>query len=167
MALYKALYRKKMQIASLLDRVEQKDYIRTRYCGSDNSKFELVRQKLLMAQSWHKSYADRHRRPLEFLMGDHVFLRVTLVTGIGRSIRAKKLTLRFIGPFEILERIRPIAYRIALPPQLSSMHEVFHMSQLKKYQPDPSHVIESEEIELQKNLTYKAKPERIIDVKEK
>ncbi|KAI9095990.1 hypothetical protein K1719_026137 [Acacia pycnantha] len=74
--------------------------------------------------------------------GDHVFLKVSLVTGIGRSIKAKKLTPRFIGPYEILERIGPVAYRIALPPHLSSGHIVFYVSQLKKCHSDPSHVIE-------------------------
>ncbi|XP_028805891.1 uncharacterized protein LOC114760773 [Neltuma alba] len=120
-----------------------------------------------MAQSRQKSYADRRRRPLEFEVGDHVFLKVSPVTGVGRSIKAKKLTPRFMGPYEILERIGPVAYRIALPPHLSSLHDVFHVSQLKKYHPDPSHVIEPEEVELRDNLTYPAEPERILDVKDK
>ncbi|XP_054785982.1 acidic endochitinase-like [Prosopis cineraria] len=73
-----------------------------------------------MAQSRQKSYVDKRRRLLEFLVGNHVFLRVTPITRIGRSIRAKKLTPQFVGPFEILERIGPVAYRIALPLQLST-----------------------------------------------
>jgi len=130
-------------------------------------KIEMIRQKLLTAQSRQKSYADRRRRPLEFEVGDHVFLKVTPMTGIGRSIKAKKLTPRFIGPYEILERIGPVAYRIAIPPHLSNVHNVFHVSQLKKYHPDPSHVIEPKEIELKENLTYMAEPEKILDVKDK
>ncbi|XP_028800351.1 uncharacterized protein LOC114755655 [Neltuma alba] len=89
------------------------------------------------------------------------------MTSIGRSIRAKKFTPCFIGPYEILERVGPVAYRIALPPQLANIHNVFHVSQLKKYYPDPSHVIEPEEIELQENLTFKAELECILDVKDK
>ncbi|XP_028756602.1 uncharacterized protein LOC114715862 [Neltuma alba] len=89
------------------------------------------------------------------------------MTGIGRSIRARKLTPRFIGPYEILERVGPMAYRIALPSQLANIHNVFHVSQLKKYHPDPSHVIEPEEVELQENLTFKAEPKRILDAKDK
>ncbi|KAK4258779.1 hypothetical protein QN277_029225 [Acacia crassicarpa] len=127
----------------------------------------MIRQRLLTAQSRQKSYADKRQRPLEFEVGDHVFLKVSPVTGIGRSIKAKKLTPRFIGPYEILERIGPVAYRIALPPHLSQVHDVFHVSQLKKYHPDPSHVIEPEEIELRENLTYIAEPERILDVRDK
>ncbi|KAK4263834.1 hypothetical protein QN277_018714 [Acacia crassicarpa] len=127
----------------------------------------MIRQRLLTAQSRQKSYADKRQRPLEFEVGDHVFLKVSPVTGIGRSIKAKKLTPRFIGPYEILERIGPVAYRIALPPHLSQVHDVFHVSQLKKYHPDPSHVIEPEKIELRENLTYIAEPERILDVHDK
>ena len=84
-----------------------------------------------------------------------------------RSIKAKKLTPRFMGPYDIIERIGTTAYRIALPPQLSKVHDVFHVSQLKKYHPDPSHVIEPEDVELQENLTYRAEPEKILDVKDK
>ncbi|XP_028804336.1 uncharacterized protein LOC114759336 [Neltuma alba] len=93
--------------------------------------------------------------------------KVTPTTGIGRSIKAKKLSPRFLGPFEILERIGEVAYRVALPPHLSNVHDVFHVSQLKKYHPDPSHILEPEEVELDDNLTYQAKPERILDVKDK
>ena len=89
------------------------------------------------------------------------------MTGIGRSIKAKKLTPRFMGPYDIIEKIGTTAYRIALPPQLSNVHDVFHVSQLKKYHPDPSHVIEPEDVELQENLTYRAEPEKILDVKDK
>ncbi|XP_028781487.1 uncharacterized protein LOC114737698 [Neltuma alba] len=89
------------------------------------------------------------------------------MTGTGRSIRAKKLTPRFMGPYEILEKVGLVAYRVALPPLLANVHNVFHVSKLKKYHPDPSHIIELEEIELRENMTYKAKPERIIDVRDK
>ncbi|XP_028752685.1 uncharacterized protein LOC114712335 [Neltuma alba] len=89
------------------------------------------------------------------------------MTDIGRSIKAKKLSPRFMGPYEILARVGEVAYQIALPPQLDRVHNVFHVSQLKKYQPDPSHIIEPEEVELRENLTYRTEPERIADVKEK
>ncbi|XP_054801436.1 uncharacterized protein LOC129305429 [Prosopis cineraria] len=101
------------------------------------------------------------------MVGDHMFLKVTPITGIGRSIHAKKLTPRFIGPFEIFERIGPLAYRIALPPHLSGVHDVFHVSQLKKYQLDPLHMIEPEDVDLHENLTYWAELEKIVNVKEK
>ena len=89
------------------------------------------------------------------------------MTGVGRSIWAKKLSPRYMGPFDVIEKVGEVSYRIALPPQLSRLHDVFHVSQLKKYHPDPSHVIEPEEVELEDNLTYQVEPERILDVKDK
>ena len=82
------------------------------------------------------------RRPLEFEVGDHVFLNVMPKRGVVRSDKRGKLSPRFIGPFEILERIGVVAYRLALPPNMSGVHEVFHVSMLRKYTPDPSHVVD-------------------------
>ena len=89
------------------------------------------------------------------------------MTGVGRSIKSKKLTPRFIGPFQILKKIGPVAYQIALPPFLSKLHDVFHVSQLKKYISDPSHVIEPDIVQIIKNLTYDVLPVRIEDKKDK
>jgi len=97
-------------------------------------------------QSKQKSYADKRRRPLEFEVGDHVFLRVTPMAGIGRAIKSRKLTPRFVGPYQILRRIGATANEIALPPHLANLHNMFHVSQLRKYIADPSHVLESNDI---------------------
>jgi len=63
------------------------------------------------------------------------------VTGVGRTLKSKKLTPRFSGPYQISERVGTVAYRVGLSPDLSNLHDVFHVSQLRKYVPDPSHVI--------------------------
>ncbi|XP_054782665.1 uncharacterized protein LOC129289951 [Prosopis cineraria] len=120
-----------------------------------------------MAYSRQKSYVDKRRKPLQFEVGDHVFLKVTPMTGIGRSIQAKNLTPYFVGPFEIQEQIGTLTYQITLPPHLVGIHDLFHVSQLKKYQLDPSHIIEPEDVEFWENLTYRTEPKRIDDVKEK
>ena len=78
-------------------------------------------------------------------------------------MRSKKLTPRFIGPFQILQRIGPVAYRIALPPFLSRLHDVFHVSQLRKYVHDSSHVIELDEVQIHDNLTFEVLSIRIAD----
>ncbi|KAL5559110.1 hypothetical protein UlMin_035321 [Ulmus minor] len=78
-----------------------------------------------------------------------------------------KLSPRYIGPFEILERVGKVAYRLALPQELSSVHNVFHVSMLKKYIPDPSHVLEHEPIEVHEDLSYEEQPVQILDKKEK
>ena len=104
---------------------------------------------------------------MEFKKGDHVFLKVSSTTRIRRSIKQTKLNPRFVGPFEVLDKVGKLAYRIALPPHLSRLHDVFHVSQLKKYQPDPEHVLEYESLEVQENLTFKVIPEGIIDRQQK
>ncbi|KAE9588651.1 putative nucleotidyltransferase, Ribonuclease H [Lupinus albus] len=105
-------------------------------------KIKRIRENMRTTQSRQKSYYDNRRKPVEFQEGDHVFMRVVPTTGIGMILKTRKLTPRFIGPYPILKRIGPVAYQIALPPLLSNLHNVFHVSQLRKYIGDPSHVIE-------------------------
>ncbi|KAL5541756.1 hypothetical protein UlMin_009466 [Ulmus minor] len=87
--------------------------------------------------------------------------------GVMRFEKKGKLSPRYIGPFEILEIIGKVAYRLDLPFELSSVHNVFHVSMLKKYVPDLSHILEHESIEVQEDLTYEEKPIQILDRKEK
>ncbi|KAL6283047.1 hypothetical protein ACE6H2_013976 [Prunus campanulata] len=77
-----------------------------------------------------------------------------------------KLSLRYIGPYEITKRIRPVAYTLALPSKLSRIHDVFHVSMLRKYMPDPSHILEQQPVELREDLTYEEQPLQILDRKE-
>ena len=81
-------------------------------------------------------------RPLEFEVVHRVFLKVMPKRGVVKFGKRGKLSPRFIGPFEILQRIGIVAYRLALPPSMSGVHEVFHVSMLRKYTPDPSHVVD-------------------------
>ena len=96
-----------------------------------SEKVNLIRQRLLTAQSWQKSYADVRCRPLEFEVGDHVFLKVMPKRGVVRFDKRGKLSPRFIGPFEILERVGTVAYRLALPPSMSGVHEVSKEFEIK------------------------------------
>ena len=73
-----------------------------------------------------------------------MFLKITPTTGIGRAMKVKKLSPRFLGPFQILKRVGSVAYQMALPPNLSNLHDVFHGSQLRKYHFNPSHLLEPE-----------------------
>ena len=95
------------------------------------------------------------RRPLEFKVGDHVFLKVMPKRGVVRFGKREKLSPRFIGPFDILKRICTVAYRLALPPSMSGVHEVFHVSMLLKYTPDPAHVVDWGQIEIDTYGTFK------------
>ena len=123
----------------------------------------LIRQRLLTAQSRQKSYADVRRRPLEFEVGDHVSLKVIPKGGMVKFGKRGKLSSRFIGPFEILERVGTVAYRLALPPSMSGVHEVFHISMLRKYTPDPTHMVDWGQIEVDTDGTFKEGPVCILD----
>lgn len=125
-------------------------------------KVRLIREKMKASQSRQKSYHDKRRKDLEFQEGDHVFLRVTPLTGVGRALKSRKLTPKFIGPYQISERIGTVAYRVGLPPHLSNLHDVFHVSQLRKYVADPSHVIpRDDDVQVRDNLTVETMPLRI------
>ncbi|RVW29004.1 Retrovirus-related Pol polyprotein from transposon 17.6 [Vitis vinifera] len=121
-------------------------------------KVSLIKERLKAAQSRQKSYADNRKRDLEFEVGDHVFLKVYPMKSIMRFGRKWKLSPRFVGPFEVLERVDTLAYKVALPPSLSKIHNVFHVSTLRKYIYDPFHVVELEPIQISKDLTYEEVP---------
>lgn len=85
------------------------------------------------------------------------------MAGVGHALKSKKLTPCFIGLYQISQRVRTIAYRIALPPSLANLHDVFHVSQLQKYIPEPSHVIQMDDVHVRDNLIVEALPLRITD----
>jgi hypothetical protein len=93
-------------------------------------KVKMIQEKMRASQSRQKSYHDKRRKDIEFQVGDHMFLRVNPVTGVGRSLKCRKLTPRFVGPFEVVEKVGVVTYQIALLPSLSNLHDVFHVSQL-------------------------------------
>ncbi|XP_075475632.1 uncharacterized protein LOC142507891 [Primulina tabacum] len=103
-----------------------------------------IRDRMKTAQSRQKSYADKWRRELEFAVGDHLFVKVAPMKGVMRIGKKGKLSPRFIGLFEILEKIGTLAYRVALPPMLVGVHNVFHILMLLKYMSNPSHVLNHE-----------------------
>ncbi|KAL0533347.1 hypothetical protein IC582_030166 [Cucumis melo] len=129
---------------------------------STNEAIQKIRSRMQTAQSRQKSYADVRRKDLEFVVGDKVFLKVAPMRGVLHFEKKGKLSPRFVGPFEILERIGPVAYRLALPPSLSTVHDVFHVSMLRKYVSDPSHVVDYEPLEIDENLSYTEQPVEVL-----
>ena len=126
--------------------------------GDTYEKVSFIRQCLLTAQSRQKRYAGVLRRPLEFEIGDHVFLKVIPKRGVVRFGKRGKLSPRFIRPFEMLERIGTVAYRLALPPSMSGVHEAFHISMLRRYTPDPAHVVDWGQVEIDTDETFDEGP---------
>jgi hypothetical protein len=122
---------------------------------------------LKKAQARQKSYADKRRMPLYFLEGDYVYLKVSPMKGVSRFGVKGKLAPRYIGPFPILQRYGPVAYRLQLPETLSAVHNVFHVSQLKKCLRVLDRTIEMTDVVLEPNLTYSEHPIRVLDQKDR
>src|SRR5213075_771693 len=127
----------------------------------------ILQNHLKTAQSRQMSYSDKHRRPLEFEIGSWAYLRVSPMKGVHRFGVKGKLAPGYIGPLRILQQYGPDAYQLELPPHLSSTHDVFHVSQLKKCLRVPTEAIKIEAIQLELDLTYQERPIKILDQKER
>jgi hypothetical protein len=117
-------------------------------------KVSLIRKRMLTAQSRHKDYANKHRRKLEFEVGDLMYLKVSPMRGVVHFAKKGKLNPRYIEPFQVSKRVSPMVYKVDLPPNLASIHDVFHVIELRKCVHDPSHIISYRPLDIQANLTY-------------
>ncbi|XP_048231323.1 uncharacterized protein LOC125370332 [Ricinus communis] len=103
------------------------------------------------------------RKHVEFSIGKYMFLKVSPMHGVMRFGKKGKLAPRYMGPFEIIDRIGEVAYKLDLPPNFSHVHPVFHISMLRKYILDPSHVLQPQYMEVSEDLTYEEQPVMIMD----
>ncbi|GJW00754.1 reverse transcriptase domain-containing protein [Tanacetum coccineum] len=126
-------------------------------------KVVLIKEKLKAARDHQKSYVDNRRKPLEFEVGDRVMLKVSPWKGVIHFGKKGKLAPRYVGPFEILERIGPVACRLRLPVELSGVHDTFHVSNLKKCLADASLHVPLDEIKVDKTLRFVEEPVKIMD----
>ncbi|GJX17584.1 hypothetical protein Tco_0218416 [Tanacetum coccineum] len=126
-------------------------------------KVVLIKEKLKAARDRQKSYVDYRRKPLEFEVGDRVLLKVTPWKGVVRFGKKGKLAPRYVGPFEILERIGLVAYRLRLPEELNSVHDTFHVSNLKKCLGNANLHVPLNEIKIDKTLRFVEEPVEIMD----
>ena len=166
MAPFEALYGRKCRTLVCWDEVGERRLIGPELVQITLDKIQIVRDRLKIARDRQKSYADKRRRDLQFNVGNRVFLKVSPWKGVLRFGRRGKLRPRYIGQYEIIARVGAVAYRLDLPPELSKVHNVFHVSMLRKYIPDPSHVLRDQLVELKDNLTYKEQPLQIVDRRE-
>ena len=139
------------------DKIHRVDLIR-----ETEQKVKVIRESLKAASDRQKSYADLKPKDIEFQIRDKVFLKASPWKKILRFSRKGKLSPRFIGPYEVIERIGPVPYKILLPPELEKIHNVFHVSMLWRYRSDPLHVISPFEIEIQSDMTYEEELIRIL-----
>ena len=166
MAPYEALYGRKCRSSLCWEEVGQRKLLGPKIIQMIFEKINLIYKRLQTAQSRQKSYYDNSRRKVEFEVGDMIFLKVAPMKGVMRFQKKGKLSPRFVGPFKILKHIGKVAYELALPPTILGVHNVFHVSLLRKYIPDHSHVLNYEPLKIKDNLTYEEVPIQILDRKD-
>ncbi|CAL1382132.1 unnamed protein product [Linum trigynum] len=130
-------------------------------------KVKWIQENMKIAQDRQKSYADKPGEERTHLVGDKVFLKVSPWKGVMRFGKKGKLSPRYIGSYKVLERVGPLAYTLVLPPNLSKIHNVFHVSMLKGYRSDPIDIVRVEDIQLDSDMTYTKEPVGIIDRQDK
>ncbi|KAM0070403.1 putative nucleotidyltransferase, Ribonuclease H [Helianthus debilis subsp. tardiflorus] len=126
-------------------------------------KIAQIRQRMAAARDRQKAYTNKRKRPLEFQVGDRVLLKVSPWKGVVRFGKRGKLNPRYVGPFEIIERIGPVAYRLNLPAELGAVHNVFHVSNLKKCLSDETLIIPFKELTIDERLQFVEEPVEITD----
>ncbi|GJT52069.1 putative reverse transcriptase domain-containing protein, partial [Tanacetum coccineum] len=160
---FEALYGRKCRSPVLWAEIGEGSLIGPELVLETTDKVVLIKEKLKAARDRQKSYADKRRKPLEFEVGDRVLLKVSPWKGVMRFGKKGKLAPRYVGPFEILERIGLVAYRLRLPKELSSVHDSFHVSNLKKCLADANLHVPLEEIKVDKTLHFVEEPVEIMD----
>jgi hypothetical protein len=167
MAPFEALYGRRCRTPLNWSEPEERWFFRPDLVKEMEEKVQRIRYNLKEAQAWQKNYADKRRRPLVFQAEDHVYLKVLPMKCVNRFRVNGKLAPRYIGLFPILERCRPVAYRLQLPESLSAVHNVFHVSQIKKGLRIPDRTIDVVDVTLEPDLTYSEYPIRVLDQKDR
>jgi hypothetical protein len=167
MAPFEALYGQRCRTPLNWSEPGERCFFRTDMIKETEEKVRRIIHNLKEAQARQKNYADRRRKPLYFEVEDYVYLKVSPMKGVSRFGVKGKLAPRYIGPFPILERYGPVAYRLQLPKTLSAAHNVFHVSQLKKCLRVPDRTIEVTDVALEPDLTYSEHPIRVLDQKDR
>ena len=133
MAPYEAIYNRKCSSPICWEEMGEKFIVGPKMIKEMTEKIKMIKQRLLMAQSREKNYYTLKRMDKTFQNSELAFPMISLIKGITQIGKGSRLNPRFIGPFEILEKLKNLAYRLALPPKLSRIHPIFHISLLKKY----------------------------------
>ncbi|XP_073289859.1 uncharacterized protein [Primulina huaijiensis] len=167
MAPFEALYGRRCRTPLFWDEVGERHVEGPELVQQGIDKIALIKKHIKIAQDRQASYANTKRRPLQLQPGEKVFLRVSPFRRILRFGIKVKLSPRFIGPFEILESVGDLAYKLALPLYLSCIQNLFHVSLLRLYVADESHILHPSEFQLDSDLSYVEGPVQILDRKNK
>ncbi|GJW19848.1 putative reverse transcriptase domain-containing protein [Tanacetum coccineum] len=162
-ALFEALYGRKCRSPIMWAEVGEGQLIGPELVQETTEKISQIKDRLKAACDHQKSYADKRRKPLEFSVGDYVLLKVSPWKGVVRFGKKGKLAPRFVGPFEIIEKVGPVAYRLDLPEELNGVHDTFHVSNLKKCLADPTLQVPLDEIRVDAKLNFVEEPVEILE----
>ena len=163
MAPYEALYGRKCRTPVCWTYLNEHKVIGPDIVKETEEKFRVIQQRLKAASDRQKSYVDLKRKDIEYEAEDKVFLKVSLWRKILRFRKKGKPSPRFIEPYEILERIEPVAYRLALSPELAKLYNVFHVSMLRRYLYDESHILPVQDIQMHLDFTFDEELKAILD----
>jgi hypothetical protein len=163
MAPYEALYGRQCRTPLFWSQTGESKVFRPKVLKDVEKEVQMVHESLMVAQSRQKSYADKRRRDLSFEIRDFVYLKVSPMRGTSRFSVKGKLAPRYVGPFKIIDHKGEVTYQLELPPQLSELHDVFHVSQLKKCLRVPEEQLPMEYLDLGGDLTYSERPIKILD----
>jgi hypothetical protein len=167
MAPFEALYRRRCRKPLNWSEPGERWFLRPDLVKETKEKVQRIRHNLKEAQAQQKKYANKRHRPLIFQADDHVYLKVSPMKGVSRFRVKRKLAPRYIGPFPILERCGQVAYRLWLLESLYAVHNVFHVSQLKKCLWIPDQTMDVTDVNLELDLTYLEHPIRVLDHKDR
>jgi hypothetical protein len=167
MAPFEALYGRQCRTLLNWSKPGERWFFRPHMVRETEEKVQRIIHNLRDAQAHQKSYADKRRQPLYFQVEDYVYLKVSPMKGVSRFKVKGKLAPWYIGPFPILEQCGPVAYRLQLPETLSAVHNVFHVSQLKKCLRVLDQTVEVADVSLEPDLTYSEHPIRVLDQKDR
>ena len=162
MAPYEALYKRKCRTPMCWIELSEKKVIDPDLIQETEEKVRMIRERLKVVADRQKSYTNLKRKDIQYEIGEKVFLKVSPWKKVVRFGRKGKLSPRFIGSYEVIDKVGPVAYRLALLPELEKIHNVFHVSMLRRYRLDLSHVVSLEITELRPDLTYKEEPVEIL-----
>jgi hypothetical protein len=162
MSPFQALYGRSCRTPLQWDQPGEKQVFGPDILLEAEENIKMVQENLKIAQSRQRSYADTRRRELSFEVGDFVYLKGSPIRGVRRFGVKGKLAPRYIGPYQILARHGEVAYQLSLPENLSVVHDVFHVSQLKKCLRVPEEQLPVEGLEVQEDLTYRVTRRKTI-----
>jgi hypothetical protein len=166
MALFKVLYERRCRTPLNWIEPGEKVIFGSNLIEEAEATIRHIQDNLRAEKSCQETYTNQRHRPLEFKIGDHVHLRVSPMKGVKRFGMEGKLAPRYIGPFPILEKCGTVAYKLDLPPSLARVHDIFHMSQLKKCLKASMDVMLLEVTPLKADLWYPKYPIKVLDQKD-